>query len=183
MVTLFPLPPPGKYLHCLLDLPLTPVAETATVLYLEQHPTLVCRELLVLYFITHHRIVEALAMQEKIRPLTKSDPDPLAMTRSDQRDTLLAGLASVVPTSLHQVKLTRVSRKSQSSKVKVQVEKSLSSVVAKAIKRENVCGGSGAVYSLIQAVMDKRYMCLRFLVHVVSHFIAFFKNLFIINFY
>lgn len=97
-------------------------------------------------------------MQERIRPFAKSDPDPAAMTRSNQRDVLLSGLARVVPPALHHVKLTRDNNRSrgQSSKVKVPVEKSLSAVVAKAIKYEGVCGGGGAVYSLIQAVVKNR---------------------------
>ncbi len=126
------------------------------MLYLEQHTLLICRELLVLYFAVHHRFVEALAMQESIRPFAKSDPDPNAMVRCAQRDALLAGLASVVPSSLHHVKLTHGDLRGQGSKVKVQVNKSFSSVVAKAIKCEGVTGGGGAVYSLIQTLAEKR---------------------------
>lgn len=95
-------------------------------------------------------------MQEKLRPFAKSDPDPNALERSQQRDSLLAGLATLVPSSLQHLKQGRDKWRSQSSKVKVQVEKSLSSVVAKAIKYEGVSGGGGAVYSLVQSLAEKR---------------------------
>ncbi len=148
--------PLGKCLNLILDLPLSSLAETTAVLYLEQHTQLICRELLVFYFATRHRFVEALAMQENIRPFAKSDPDPNAMVKCGQRDTLLAGLASVVPSSLHHNKLTHDDLRGQNSKVKVQVDKSLSSVVAKAVKYEGVAGGGGEVYSLIQTLAEKR---------------------------
>ena len=100
-----------------------------------------------------------MATQEKLRPFAKTDPDPTAMERCSQRDTLLAGLASVVPSSLHHVKLKGDGKRDQSSKVRVQVDKSLSAVVAKAVKSGAVSGGGGAVYSLIQSIAEERRVC------------------------
>jgi len=42
--------------------------------YLEDSPCLMAQELLVMFYLTHHRYAEAVALQEKIRPLAKVTP-------------------------------------------------------------------------------------------------------------
>ena len=44
--------------------------------YLEGHPLLVCQELLVMFLISRHRHIEALALHEKIRPLAEVGHHP-----------------------------------------------------------------------------------------------------------
>ena len=44
--------------------------------YLEDSPCLMAQELLVMFYLTHHRYAEAVALQEKIRPLAKVTPIP-----------------------------------------------------------------------------------------------------------
>jgi len=138
-----------------MDLSLSKRAETTFVLYLEGHPLLACREFLVFYFLRRSRFIEAMAVQEGIRGLARSDPDHSSIERCEQRDTLLAGLGAIVPKTLHHVKMGGAS-KGGGSKVKAPVNKSLSSVVAKAVRSGDLAGQGGEVYSLIQSIAAER---------------------------
>ena len=78
------------------------------------------------------------------------------MHRYSQRDTLLSGLGAIIPNNLHHAQLTSEGKGSQGSKLKVQIDKSLSSVVAKTIMSGNVGTNGGVIYSLIQSIAEKR---------------------------
>ena len=91
---------------------------------------------------------------------TQSDPDPKAMHRCSQRDALLFGLGTIIPNDLHHVQLSSEGKGGQGSKLKVQVDKSLSSVVAKTMLSGTVGTKGGVIYSLIQSIAEKRSVCI-----------------------
>ena len=64
-------PSPPLSLPSSLFPPLLPPSQAYFTDYLEGHPLLVCQELLVMFLISRHRHIEALALHEKIRPLAE----------------------------------------------------------------------------------------------------------------
>ena len=87
----------AKKLSMLASQSLTAEEDAALCSYLEDNPSLVCQELLVMFHIQRSRYVEAVRVNRQLNERQRTVHDPQVWVRSDKRNAIVNGLARRLP--------------------------------------------------------------------------------------